>query len=514
MGQINYWGLVVAGVGFVLTRFTVTLAIDQAPLRFYLAGVVPLVLGLVLSAFGVALAVSDVDRSLVRTTAVWCVVGTGTMLVLVVLTLLGSSPDGMPTFRTARSRVYLSNFLIGGSVGGTLTGLYAARNRRQRDQLRRQTTRLGVLNDLLRHEVFNALTAIRGYASLSASDDSEAERVIEVQSDSIEETIEEVRYLTGSASTNGTSVAPVPVRDQVDEAVETVVRRNPDAAVAVESTDRNPRALANGRLEYVFTHLVENAVVHTDEESATVSIDATSDTVRVTVSDDGPGLPSEERRLLEDGIVTRDEPGAGFGLYFVRFLVESYRGSVETDVGPDGSDVTVVLPRAVADETGLRSMPSDPTGVRPAIPHLAVIVGAALVAGVLFGGVTESLGGSVGISGVLYGVDSAVVGWITHQFHSIVFGFVFAGLIAVTPRRFHDSVRAYAGTGTAWGVALWLVAAGIVTPVWLRFVGIQAQLPNLSVVSLVAHVVWGAALGVLTILGYRHVVPRFPRVDP
>jgi hypothetical protein len=75
-------------------------------------------------------------------------------------------------------------------------------------------------------------------------------------------------------------------------------------------------------------------------------------------------------------------------------------------------------------------------------------------------------------------------------------------------------VRAYVGIGTAWGVVLWFGAAGIVTPVWLRFVGVQVQLPNLSVVSLVAHIVWGTSLGALTVLGYRYVVPRLARVSP
>ena len=139
--RIHYSGFVVAGIGFFLTRFTVTLAIYESPLRFYLAGVVPLALGLGLAAFGVALAVADVEASLVRTTAVWCVVGFLTMLVLVVLTLLGST-GGMSNVEAIRSRTYLSNFLIGGSVGGTLTGLYAARNRQQRSELQQQTNRL------------------------------------------------------------------------------------------------------------------------------------------------------------------------------------------------------------------------------------------------------------------------------------------------------------------------------------------------------------------------------------
>jgi two-component system OmpR family sensor kinase len=50
--RLNYSGLVVAGLGFFLTRFTVTLALYENPVRFYLAGVVPLAIGLGLATFG------------------------------------------------------------------------------------------------------------------------------------------------------------------------------------------------------------------------------------------------------------------------------------------------------------------------------------------------------------------------------------------------------------------------------------------------------------------------------
>jgi len=517
--RVNYGGLVVAGVGFALTRFTVVLAVYEAPVRFYLAGVVPLVLGLGLSAFGVALAVADVDSSVARTTAVWCVLGTTSMFVLVGLTLLGSDPDALTGLSALRSRTYLSNFLIGGSAGGTLTGLYAARNRRQRTRLRRQATRLEVLNQLLRHEVLNALTAIRGYASVHEAGDRTAAEVITGRSDAIEETIEEVGYLTESSAPDETAVAPVSVREAIERSVESVRERHPDARISVDDGDGDPDALANDRLDYVFTHLVENAVVHTPTGSAVeVTVRATPDTVRVAVRDSGQGLPEREQRLLETGEIDRSSgPRSGFGLYFVRFLATSYGGAVETDVEADGTTITVVLPRTDRTGSTLGTVGSDPptgtsTGVRPAVPQLSVVVAAALVAGVCYGVAAEQVGGSVGIIGVFYGVEHAVVGWITHQFHSVVFGFVFAGLVTVLPARYRDSLPAYVVVGTAWGLVLWLVAAGFVSAIWLRLLGIPASIPSLSGVTLVAHLVWGPVLGTLTALGYRHLTDSLARV--
>jgi signal transduction histidine kinase len=506
--RVNYSGLVVAGVGFFLTRFTVTLAVYQTPVRFYLAGVVPLVLGLGLAAFGVALTVADVEASLVRTTARWCVAGTAAMLVLVVLTLLGSSAGEMPAFESARSRTYLSNFLIGGSVGGTLTGLYAARTRRHRGLLRQQRNRLEVLNRLLRHEVINSVSVIRGYAGPHGEGDSRAGEVIEDHSAAIEDTIEDVKYLTRSAGSASTATRPVDLRTCVREGIEPVTDAHPEADVVVDVPE-GLQVRANERLAQAVARLVENAVEYGPDAapSVVVSGQATGGTVRLSVSDEGSGLPAAQRALLESGTIDEfDDPEAGFGLNVVRLVVESFDGSIETTVTDEGTTVTVVLPRADSGGgLGAVSGGAGLAGVRPALPHLLVVFGAALVAGAAYGVVAEAMGGSVAFIGVYYGTQHPVVGWLTHEFHSVVFGFVFAGLVTLAPARYRGDVPAYVAVGVAWGAVLWLVAAGLVSPVWLRLLDVPASIPSLSTTILVTHLVWGATLGALTAAGYRRL---------
>ena len=514
--RANYGGLVIAGIGFFLTRFTVTLAVYDDPVRFYLAGVVPLALGLGLAAFGVALTVADVEAALVRTTARWCVVGVGTMFVLVVLTLLGSTA-GDPAFASTESRTYFANFLIGGAVGGTLTGLYAARTRRHRGELVRQAHRLEVLNRLLRHEVLNAVTVIRGYATLGVDDHPSAGAVIERRSDAIERTIEEVKYLTRTERRERGSTRSVGLEPVLTASVDAVRARYPDAEISVELDDDAAVAhvRAGDRLQHVFDNLVENAVVHTPSSAPTVvvSVSVTSASVRVRVRDDGPGLPERQQALVETGDIGEfDDPRSGFGLIVSRFLVESYGGTLAVDVDGAGTTMTVVLQRTDVADTGLGTLHAD-TGVRPALPHLVVTFLAALVAGGLYGFAAELLGGSVAAIGVFYGIDDPIVGWYTHQFHSVVFAFGFAGLVSLLPLRFRNDLPAYAAVGLAWGVVIWLVAAGVVAPVWLRLIGIPTPVPNLSATLLANHVVWGVSLGVLTAWGYANIAPRLSRVS-
>ena len=505
--RLNYSGVVVAGLAFFLTRFTVTLALEDT-VQFYLAGVVPLAVGLGLAAFGVALTVADVDPGMVRTTAVWCVIGFGTMLALVVLTLLGSSPGGTVDPSTVRSQTYLSNFLIGGSVGGTLTGLYASRNRRQRGELRQQANRLVTLNRLLRHEILNAVTAIRGYASIGSRETEDGMTVIDERAAHIQQTIEEVKYLTERTGADGSSGAPRDLGEALRESVETVADRHPDTSVSVESPSDTLYVHANDRLPVVFTQLLENAVVHGTDDTPTVGVDATPTTVSVSVTDEGPGLPESQQSLLESGDIAEfDDPRVGFGLNIVRLLVESYGGWIETDVGDRGTTVTVRLPRVTTDATRQPNR-ADLTGVRPAAPHLAVTCLAAIAAGVPYGIASELLGGSIAGIGVFYGTVGPVVGWLTHEFHSVVFGFMYVGLLSLALDRFRNTIGVYVFTGLAWSLAVWVVAAGFVAPVWLQLVGVPATVPNLSVRLLVSHLAWGGSLAALTFLGYRYITPR------
>ncbi|MEF8776857.1 MAG: HAMP domain-containing sensor histidine kinase [Haloarculaceae archaeon] len=508
-GNLNYCGLVVAGIGFFLTRFTVTLAISQDPIRFYLGGVVPLALGLGLAAFGVALTVADVEADVVRTTAVWSVIGAATMLVLVVLTLLGAAPESGLDLESVRSQTYLSNFLVGGSIGGTLTGLYASRNRRQRRMLRQQRNRLEVLNRVLRHEVLNAITAIRGHVALEDDPDGRTESVVADRSADIEDAIEEVKYLTRQADPSAGGGTPVPLAQSLAESVATVTDDHSDVGVAIDEFSEDLAVRADGRLSHLFTHLLENAIRHGEDEHPAVEVTADRSAVRVSVVDAGSGLPESQQRLLESGDIEEfDDPTTGFGLNIVRLLVESYGGHIDTEV--DGETrITVSLPRAETEDLGL-SPGRHLSGVGTAIPHLSVVLVAAVIAGVLYGAASEVMGEPIAGIGVFYGTASPIVGWITHEFHSVVFSFVYVGLLGLVPVEYRDRLVTFFAVGMGWALVLWLGAAGVVAPFWLQLLGIPAPIPSFQGYLLVNHLVWGLSLAGLTALGFRYVTPRLP----
>ncbi|MFC7044132.1 histidine kinase [Halobacteriaceae archaeon GCM10025711] len=126
---------------------------------------------------------------------------------------------------------------------------------------------------------------------------------------------------------------------------------------------------------------------------------------------------------------------------------------------------------------------------------------AGLAGGLVMGALISLMNPAVlagGIAG-LYGLEvNGLAGWIVHMSNSAVFGVVFAAAVELTGlRKYADNLGAIAGLGAAYGVVLWVVAAGLVMPIWLSAVGFASPppFPNFNPVSLFWHVAYGAVLG-------------------
>jgi signal transduction histidine kinase len=120
-------------------------------------------------------------------------------------------------------------------------------------------------------------------------------------------------------------------------------------------TSRVSAGRVHGRrdqLQRVVRNLLDNAARHA---SATVAVGlvTTDDTVELTVDDDGPGIPADDRDLvferftrLDDGRA-RDAGGLGLGLAMVKSIAEHHGGTVVIEDAPiGGARLRVRLPAA------------------------------------------------------------------------------------------------------------------------------------------------------------------------
>ncbi|MGQ0644409.1 MAG: ATP-binding protein [Elusimicrobiota bacterium] len=122
------------------------------------------------------------------------------------------------------------------------------------------------------------------------------------------------------------------------------------------SLDSLPRARADlDRLREVFKNLLENAVKFNDktEKSVRVSGALINGRLRLSVEDDGPGIPSEEHDKIFQKFYQIEESftgqveGAGLGLALVKRIVEAHGGEVGVDSVPGrGTMIYFTLPAA------------------------------------------------------------------------------------------------------------------------------------------------------------------------
>jgi signal transduction histidine kinase len=234
------------------------------------------------------------------------------------------------------------------------------------ETLAQRRSEVAVLNRVLRHNLRNAMTVVVGNADRieGRTDDDEVAadaRRIRHRGESLLDLAEHARALESSFGARDDEATARPVRDVVEEAVAVVADEYPDATLTTDvnidddGTDTSGWVrVPNGDLVLVvLDELLRNGVVHNESDRPTVELTVTAadGVVTVAVSDDGPGLPPVERRVLTGSIVeTATQHGSGLGLWLVSWLVARVDGTVGVST-VEGTTVTLTLPRVGADDS-------------------------------------------------------------------------------------------------------------------------------------------------------------------
>ena len=224
------------------------------------------------------------------------------------------------------------------------------------------------------HELRTPLTAISGFTEMLLSSqslddasrrsyleviDRHAQRLIHLVTDLLElSTVEGRRVSLAMAEVDVGALAERLLEDYYERA------QAKDILASVECRGR-PIARADERaLEQVFINLIDNALKYTAEGgSLVVRVEQDDERVRVSVIDDGIGIPAAAReRIFErfyrvDKARSREAGGTGLGLSIVKNLVQSLGGeiAVESTLG-EGSTFRFTLARAdVGDDGGAGS---------------------------------------------------------------------------------------------------------------------------------------------------------------
>ncbi|AGB30441.1 multi-sensor signal transduction histidine kinase [Natrinema pellirubrum DSM 15624] len=224
---------------------------------------------------------------------------------------------------------------------GTVSVVRDITKRKEREQY------LQVLNRVLRHNLRNDLTVVIGYAELLRErlDDPDlvaaADTLRETAAD-LAGTSEKTRAIQYALDRDG-DLEPIDVAATVTETVEGL---DTDGATVSVSAADDPSAWADPGLGLVVENLVENAIRHGGPEpTVDIAVAREDCRVRLAVADDGPGIPPAEIDVVTgESDITQLTHSSGLGLWLVRWMVDSYGGSVSfSESALGGSRVEIAL---------------------------------------------------------------------------------------------------------------------------------------------------------------------------
>lgn len=139
------------------------------------------------------------------------------------------------------------------------------------------------------------------------------------------------------------------LRSELNLLLYRIVRDHPGVAMRVGEGAVRVHA-DHGKLVMGFENLFVNACRAVDGDgTVSLEIEVRGDTARVTVSDDGPGIPDDVRERLFKRTVTthKSSGGTGLGLLIAQHVIDAHGGRIWIEeTSPAGTVICVDLPRS------------------------------------------------------------------------------------------------------------------------------------------------------------------------
>jgi two-component system OmpR family sensor kinase len=219
------------------------------------------------------------------------------------------------------------------------------------------------------HELRTPLTSIRGFAELYRQGAVPAGPPLDQTMSRIEDEarrmgllVEDLLLLARLDQQRPIQQQPVDLVPLATEVVQDAAMLWPGHPVSLQLPSDGQPAIVLGdsaRLRQVLSNLVRNALIHTPEGTAVrVGVVEHSDAVALIVSDDGPGMATDDAQRAFERFYRADASrsratgsGSGLGLSIVAALVAAHGGTVDVRTAPQrGTTVTVRLPSAPVGE--------------------------------------------------------------------------------------------------------------------------------------------------------------------
>jgi signal transduction histidine kinase len=229
-------------------------------------------------------------------------------------------------------------FREGKPVGVVLT-LHDISNRKSLEEdLRRANRSMSTLNQILRHDMRNDLTAIWGYLELL-----EMTEMNDRQKHLVGKLMERARSADGHlefANSQPTPGMGATAWQDVQSTVDKVLGKVDMDGIVVESRVQGVRLLADPLLENVFHTLADNTARHGESATKVVVRGENTETgISIIWEDDGIGVPDDKKEIIFD---KGYGDNTGLGLYLAREILATTRFTI-TEEGEPGRGAKFVI---------------------------------------------------------------------------------------------------------------------------------------------------------------------------
>ncbi len=215
---------------------------------------------------------------------------------------------------------------------------------------RKMEDRERFLHSLLRHDLKNKFQGVYGYLELirrSGLSEKQGEYVESLR-ESFQGAVELIDKVQGLRMVEETKeIVNVDLNLVISDAIEAASIRAEEQGVAIDYKGI-PGAVvrASPLLANVFTNLIDNSVIHADCRKISIAVREIEDRYRITVRDDGKGLPESVRGgLFERGVKGPGSSGSGLGLHLVKRIIETSDGTITLKDTKKGTCFEIYLNR-------------------------------------------------------------------------------------------------------------------------------------------------------------------------
>jgi signal transduction histidine kinase len=267
---------------------------------------------------------------------------------------------------TAYSRAEIENLLM---VAGqaSLAVENAVMTQFQEERLKKlfHADKLATVGELAAgaaHEIRNPLTSIRSTVQFLKKDlPAEKHGYVDGVIEEVDRIDGIIKGLLSLSKSSELQLSRVDLREALQQTLlllDPEMKRN-GVAVKQEITIVDPTVEADqAQVKQVFLNVLLNSIQAMPQGGAiTVHMadrpdgkrEESLDSVRVTLSDTGPGIPEEAMRRVFDPFYTTKENGTGLGLSITYGIVQGHGGEIDivskTDPSSHGTSVTIRMPR-------------------------------------------------------------------------------------------------------------------------------------------------------------------------